>query len=305
MSDPHSVSVVITSFNHERYLRECIESVLSQTVAADEILLIDDASTDTSPAIAREYEAHIRLMLLDRNVGTYAALNRAIEEATGKWIAILNSDDAWEPRKLELQLDRIGQRCFSFTNGHFVDASGASCTYHVFGHTLMRLPSGPALAPLIYHNWCFPSTVMFSKSLWEECGKFREDLQCLGDWDLFLRMAERTEFDFVDEDLVRYRVHEAQTSSVRTETMNSEEVEVRATRIHAREADLLHRAGDNRAIRRALAHSAAALGTRYHLRGDAKAARRWYLHSLRLYPLRGKSLLRFALAVVLPRIRTP
>lgn len=305
MSRPPSVSVVITSYNHERFLRECIESVLSQTARPREILLIDDASSDASPAIAKGYEGRIRPMLLTQNVGTYAALNLAIEEATGDWIAILNSDDAWEPRKLEAQTASLGERGFSFTNGHFVDASGGACTYHVFGHTLMRLPSGDALVPLIYHNWCFPSTVMFQKELWHDCGRFREDLQCLGDWDLFLRMAKRTEFTFVDEDLVRYRVHEAQTSKVRVERMNREEMDIRHTRIHACEAELLARAADRRAMARALAHSAAALGTLSHLFGDARTARRWYLHSLRLYPLRGKSLLRLGLALLLPRIRTP
>jgi glycosyltransferase involved in cell wall biosynthesis len=305
VSDPPKVSAVITSYNHERFLRECIESVLSQTVPPDEILLIDDASSDASPAIAREYEGRIRVMLLDDNVGTYAALNRAIEVASGHRIAILNSDDAWEPRKLEVQTADLGDRRFSFTNGHFVDAMGVPCTYHVFGHTLMRLPSGNALVPLIYHNHCFPSTVMFEKSLWEECGRFREDLQCLGDWDLFLRMAERTEFAFVDEDLVRYRVHEAQTSKVRVERMNREEMDIRHTRVHSREIELMERAADRKAMVRALAHSAAALGTLNHLFGDARTARRWYLHSLRLYPLRGKSLLRLGLALILPRIRTP
>jgi glycosyltransferase involved in cell wall biosynthesis len=304
LTDQPLISVILTSYNHERYLREAIESALAQTYPSRELVIIDDASTDSSPQIATEYRANARLLLLEQNVGTYPALNRAIGEARGEWVAILNSDDVWEPEKLAAQLDEVGEAQFSFTNGHFIDENGQPCEYHTFGRSFFTVPSGRMVERLIFHNRCYPSTVMFTKDLWERAGRFREDLICLGDWDLFLRMSELTNFSYVNRDLARYRVHGTQTSR-RIAQMRAEEIDIRERRIHAREAELLAGAPDRAAMKRALAHSAAALGTQYHLAGRAGDARRMYLRSLALNPLRGKSFLRLLLAMALPRIKSP
>jgi glycosyltransferase involved in cell wall biosynthesis len=305
------VTVILTSYNHERYLRRAIESVLAQTRAADELIIVDDCSRDGSGEIAREYADRARLLLLEQNVGTYAALNRAIEAATGEWIAILNSDDFWMPRKLEAQVS--GLDCdFSFSNGHFVDDNDSPCEYQAFGKKLSGVFTDPPPAGvscrmidrLIYHNYCFPSSVLLKRSLWEAAGKFQENLICLGDWDLFLRMARLTKFCYEDSDLVGYRVHDRQTSR-NIDQMNMEEVDIRERLILGHEEEYLATADNPASMRKALAHSAAALGTQYHMQGRAGDARRMYLHSLARNPMRWKSLLRFFLACAKSRISSP
>lgn len=298
-----TVSVVIPSYNHERYLRQAIDSVLAQTRPPTEIIVVDDCSHDGSRSILAEYGHRIDAVLCDANVGTYPALNLAIERAAGEWIAILNSDDYWMPTKLQAQIDAAGNRSFVFTSGHFVDSADLSTQYQNFGTAFFRVPSGPMLERLLFHNHCYPSSVTFRRSLWERAGKFDSSFVCLGDWDLFLRMAEITEFCFVDQDLTAYRVHSTQTSR-RVDQMNAEEVRIRE-RILASEDRFMALADDKPAMRRALAHSAAALGTQYHLMGKAPAARRMYLHSLRLNPLRGKSVFRWGLTLVRTKIKEP
>ncbi len=98
-----SVSVVIPCYNAARFLRETLDSVLNQTHAPLEVLVIDDGSTDESAAIAQSYGPPIRV-ICQPNQGESVARNRGIEEARGEWIAYLDADDLWLPEKLERQL---------------------------------------------------------------------------------------------------------------------------------------------------------------------------------------------------------
>ena len=100
------VSVILTSFNHEKYIREAIESVLGQTFQDFELIVWDDASTDGSWEIVQSYsDPRIKAFRNDRNKGPAFGVNEAISEiATGKYIAITHSDDAWRPEKLEKQV---------------------------------------------------------------------------------------------------------------------------------------------------------------------------------------------------------
>ena len=97
------VSVVIPTFNGARFLAQTIESVLAQTYPRLEVLVVDDGSTDETPAIAASYAPRVSY-LHQANAGTAAARNTGITQASGAFIALLDHDDLWEPRKLERQL---------------------------------------------------------------------------------------------------------------------------------------------------------------------------------------------------------
>lgn len=103
-----SVSVVVPAFNAERTIRRAIDSVLEQTCPADEIIVVDDGSEDSSAAVVEEYGAAVKL-LRQPNAKTAASRNRAIDHARGDWIGFLDADDYWEPRKLERQRTVIQQ----------------------------------------------------------------------------------------------------------------------------------------------------------------------------------------------------
>ena len=100
------VSVVIPVYNASRFLRETINSVLQQTLSDFELILVNDASTDDSLAVAEEFrkDSRVRVITLAENLGVANARNVGIATARGRYIALLDSDDYWEPEKLELQI---------------------------------------------------------------------------------------------------------------------------------------------------------------------------------------------------------
>lgn len=112
------VSVITPAYNCERTIRETIESVLAQSYTNWELLIADDCSTDHTAAIVTEYtqkDDRIRLICLEKNSGSAAARNIAIQSANGRYIALLDSDDVWKPEKLERQLQFMNEHKYAFT----------------------------------------------------------------------------------------------------------------------------------------------------------------------------------------------
>ena len=101
-----SISVVIAAYQAERWIGEALDSILAQTRPADEIVVVDDGSTDGTPGVLGSYSDRVRILRQD-NRGAPAALNRAISETGGEFIALCGSDDVWEPHKLEWQEEAI------------------------------------------------------------------------------------------------------------------------------------------------------------------------------------------------------
>ena len=102
------VSIITPVHNSERFLQQTIDSVLAQTYKEWEHILVDDCSTDGSADLIRAYtstDARIRYIRLNENSGAGIARNKAIEQAKGDYIAFLDSDDTWYPKKLERQLE--------------------------------------------------------------------------------------------------------------------------------------------------------------------------------------------------------
>ena len=114
------VSIVMPSYNTERFIKETIESVLAQSYSAWELIIVDDCSTDDTDDVVNQYLAdeRIRYIKNDTNSGAAVSRNRALREAKGKWIAFLDSDDLWEPDKLQKQISFMEENghYFSYTN---------------------------------------------------------------------------------------------------------------------------------------------------------------------------------------------
>src|SRR5690554_3195610 len=102
------VSVITANYNCERFIEATIKSVLSQSFANFEMIIVDDCSTDRGVEIIRKYcslDPRIKLIELQQNSGPAVARNVAIEVARGRFLAFLDSDDQWTPDKLEIQID--------------------------------------------------------------------------------------------------------------------------------------------------------------------------------------------------------
>lgn len=113
------VSIIMPSYNTEKYIANSIRSVVAQTYTNWELLIVDDCSTDNTDEIVAEFrDKRIKYLKNEKNSGAAISRNRALREARGKWIAFLDSDDLWLPEKLEKQLRFMEEHdyAFSFTD---------------------------------------------------------------------------------------------------------------------------------------------------------------------------------------------
>jgi glycosyltransferase involved in cell wall biosynthesis len=191
MTDPNtppvvSVSVVIPVYNRCWSICEAVESVLAQTMADFEVIVVDDGSTDGTTEALAPYRDRLRI-ICQRNRGVSAARNRGVAAARGRWIAFLDSDDLWKPEKLAVQtafFKRNGKARICQTEEIWV-RNGVRVNP---GHRHKK-PSGEIFIPSLSLCLVSPSAVMLQKSLFEEVGGFDETLAAAEDYDLWLRIS--------------------------------------------------------------------------------------------------------------------
>lgn len=204
-----TISAVIPTYNYGRFLREAIDSALTQTHPALEVIVVDDGSTDDTPQVLASYGNRIRA-IRQPNQGVGAARNTGIAAARGEYVAFLDSDDIWKPEKLErdaarfnadpgLGLVHCGAELFDST-GKTLSVSQPLLEGWV-ALDLLRLDRQVIAAP--------GSGTMVPRRVAEEIGGFDGRLQPSEDWDFCYRVATRYRVGVVPEALVRYRLHGA------------------------------------------------------------------------------------------------
>ncbi|MEJ5170273.1 MAG: glycosyltransferase [Fimbriimonadales bacterium] len=295
------VSILLTCYNHARFLRPCLDAVFSQTFRDFEVIAVDDGSTDGSREMLASEPRIDRLLLTERNVGTYEALNRALACAQGEFVAVLNDDDLWAPEKLERQLalfDADSKIGLVHTDGWFIDGEGARLEGSPLGFEFPRTETGDVLTALIYANKIIASAALVRRECFEQVGGFDPAYFGSGDWHMWLRVAERWLVGFVPEPLTFYRVHGANASH-KLERIWRDDERLRLW-IRSRYEQYLASGRSRQELLRAFAHNEACLGTVLMLNGKPEEARRAYLRSLRLRPTRVKSVLRLV-GTFLPR----
>jgi glycosyltransferase involved in cell wall biosynthesis len=181
------ISVIIPAYNAERYIGKAIESCLSQTYAPHEIIVIDDASTDGTAAVAQSFPPPVRVIRLASNMGVSVARNRGVQASTGDWIAFLDADDWFLPEKLELQRQctlENPQSVLIYTGYQIVDVDGSES----YG----RFVSPSQLWPMLRYKCAFLlSTVLLRRDAFDSVGGFDPAYHVVQDWDLWLRVAAR------------------------------------------------------------------------------------------------------------------
>ncbi len=206
------VSIIMPNYNCEKFIAETINSVLSETYTNWELLIVDDCSTDKSIDIIKDYcekDSRIKLFINEKNSGAAATRNRAIKEATGRWIAFLDSDDLWLPEKLEQQLHFMVENniSFSFTEYEVIDELGTTKTVfkptkdtYTYNDILKTCSIGCLTA--VY------DTTALGKVYMPESATKREDVAC---WLSILR--DGTPAYCAHIPLARYRVRSRSVSS--------------------------------------------------------------------------------------------
>jgi glycosyltransferase involved in cell wall biosynthesis len=198
------VSVVIPTYNCGRFLPQALDSVLAQTMAPQEIIVVDDGSKDDTQSRLAPYQPRIRY-LYHENQGPSPTRNRGIQEAGNEIIAFLDADDVWHPRKLELQMAAIGQhsdlgmlgtQAFDWPANAF---PGIDDT-----HPLPLVPV--SWSQLVVKNRFITSSVLVRRQLLEKTGGFDAELRGPEDFDLWLRIAERSPVANLPLLLTGYRI---------------------------------------------------------------------------------------------------
>jgi len=208
MSMPR-LSVNLCCYNSLPYLRETLESVFSQTYSDYELVIVNDGSQDGTESVIREYMAAGRPIRYhaQANAGLGAARNKALELSSGEFIAIIDHDDVWERDKAERQMALFDRPEVGFVGSDALCIDHQGKPLHRFSEVNV-LRRGRVLRDLFLYDFVpCASAVMRRSAIAAAGGFFRPDFRIAEEYELFLRLAEVSEFDFVADPLVRIRVH--------------------------------------------------------------------------------------------------
>lgn len=262
-----TVSVVMAAKNYAKFLPVAVESVIVQTFADWELVIVDDGSTDATPAAVKPYLAdrRVRYVRSDK-LGQSRAKNLGIHLSRGEAIAFLDADDSWKPTKLEKQLallrDDVG---VVFCGRELIDESGALLAKQPAANP----PTGRVADAIFVQNFVCFSSAMVRRQVFDRVGSFDPLLDLAIDYDLWQRVARHYSFNYVPEPLVQYRTGHGNLSqklSDRVATAFSIK-----HRYRSRVSD--------RAVAEAYASTALTMG--WVLRGaEPRTALGWYLRAL-------------------------
>lgn len=195
-----TASAIIPAYNADRYIRQCLESVRGQTRPPDQIVVVDDGSTDRTLDSVRSFGARVEIIRLS-HAGIPATRNAGLRRATGTFIAFLDADDMWQPEKLEIQLDVLAK-------------TGAEIAV---GRMQMIHDDGATLRPLLYpwHGYYLGASLIH-RDVFDRIGVFDESQPTAEDLDWFLRAKESGASMVMHDDIVlHYRRHNSNISSDR------------------------------------------------------------------------------------------
>lgn len=208
------VSVIIPSYNHEKFVGECIQSVLNQTFQDFEIIITDDASTDRTVEIIEQFDdPRIKLFKHSTNQGVSITANNCILHASGQYIAWLSTDDAWYPEKLEVQvqyLDEHPEIGVVFGKVDWIDETGNLITDNSFPYLNVFDVQNRTRVEWLRHFFLtgnclsLPSSLV-RKKCFAEVGLFNPAYAKLLDLDLWIRICFKYDITIFDQKLIRNR----------------------------------------------------------------------------------------------------
>ena len=205
------VSVIIPAYNHEKYIKQCIESVLNQTYKNLEILVEDDCSTDnTKEEIAKIKDKRLKKIYAKKNKGVVNTINELSNMATGKYIAVLGSDDVWYPEKIEEQIKAFKENPklgAVFTEVDFIDENNKKYTdsaENIFDYKNMTSAERMRCFYERGNHLCHPSS-MIKRSVFEDIGEYNNGYRQLHDYDYWTRLLQKYDIHIINKKLMAYR----------------------------------------------------------------------------------------------------
>ena len=192
------VDIVIPSYNRKNFLKQAVQSVQNQSYKNWNLFIVDDASTDGTANTF--YEENINTLTLKSNKGVSYARNYGIKQGKADWIAFLDSDDEWLPKKLEKQMEYAkNQPQYPLIHCNEIWLKKGKILNQKKKHTKQ---GGRIFIPSIKLCCISPSSVLIKRSLFKKIGLFREDFPVCEDYELWLRICSHYEVGFIEEPLV-------------------------------------------------------------------------------------------------------
>ena len=208
------VSVIINCHNGEKFLKDCISSIINQTYSNLELIFWDNKSEDNSAKIIKEFEdKRIKYFYSEKFLSLYEARNKAINRSSGEYITILDTDDLWENNKIEKQLDFFEKNKNAkilYTNYYIFKESKDNCKLYLKN----KKPYGKITQELLNSNSIGIITIMVKRSIFNNF-IFNSNYTIIGEFDFYINCSLKNHVYYLDLPLAYYRWHGGNLSNQR------------------------------------------------------------------------------------------
>ncbi len=229
MEKQYKISVIIPTYNREKTIQRCIDSIINQSYPAYEIIVSDDGSKDhTLKIIYEEYGDKVRIIEQNHR-GAQAARNAGIKAAKGEYIAFLDSDDEWLPDKLKIQVEKLqknpdavicgdGYKQFDWNGSipkvyDLTDKEKRTIKNTSRKQLKLSGKSGVVYPAILKEPFCLFQSLLVSRSSLFQIGLLDEKVPSYQEWDTSIRLAKKYDFIYIDNPLFIYHLHDGDTIS--------------------------------------------------------------------------------------------
>ena len=217
MNNP-KVSVIINCFNGSRFVNNCLKSVINQSYSNYEIILFDNNSSDNSIKQAKKFNSKkIRIFKSKKKLKLYDARNKAIDKSKGKYLAFLDIDDTWYPKKIEKQINKMNLEDSDICYTNYWSINGEK---KIFSKN--KLPSKNMTFEILDNYPICISTILMKRNIFFKMKKFDNKYEIIGDFDFIYRASKKYKFSVIQEPLAEYLIHRKSTTNKKLDLRVSE-----------------------------------------------------------------------------------
>lgn len=206
------VSIFLPTFNYGHFLTECLESIYSQSYQNFELIIIDNNSTDNTKEIIDRYSNLFKEKLIynynSTNLGAEPSINKYLPSSKGEIITFQAADDIWLPTKLSKQVEALLNKEIDlvYSNFYYLNTIDPNHKTEKIAYN-DPMPSGDIFEKLLFGNFIGANTVAIKRNALFQTGGFMEDYPLLADYIMWLKICEKKKVHYLDEPLVKIRIH--------------------------------------------------------------------------------------------------
>lgn len=207
------VSIALCTYNGARFLKEQLDSLIAQTYANLEIIMVDDCSTDETYSILTDYAAkhpQFKIFKNKQNLGFTGNFEKAVKLCAGELIALCDQDDIWLPQKIELQVNAINGNMFVYHDSEFVHEDGSSMGKKM--SDIMNLYRGEEPEAFLFFNSVSGHSILMKRELLDDALPLKKGF--FHDWWLAYVATNVGKIDFIDQCMVKYRQHDKSDTNI-------------------------------------------------------------------------------------------